>query len=122
MGYQTVFMILNDAGHLVKQNQEQVIQNINEAMSGVRMHREQSRDFSIGYHSSAMKAFQAQHADIPQVFLAHGNDLVRLGYGSDLTEEKDLKYRKECLKVIKNMVKREEEIIKEMEAKIKEKQ
>lgn len=119
MGYQTVFMVLNDGASEVKNHPEEVANNIYEAMIGVGMYRKNSRSFSIGNFANPMKAFSSQHADTPQLLLAHQNDLIRFGYASDLTEERLLEYRKRSLKIAKEILKQEEREIKELEAKLK---
>lgn len=117
MGYQTAFMILNDSGDDVKKHPEQVVENIYNGLLGVGSRRTQSATYSIGNSANPMKVFSPQHADTPQLLMAYQNDFIRFGYGSDLTEERTLAYRKRNLQVAKAILEDEERIIKELEAK-----
>lgn len=117
MGYMTVTMFLNDAEQNVKENPTEVATNVHEAMLGVGMSRDYSRDFAIGNHVNAMKAVSPQHADVPQLVLAYQNDLVRYGFASDLNETRHLEYRKRLLEVARRVLDSEEECIRELEKK-----
>jgi len=114
MGYQTVIMVLNDAMDKVKENKEQFADTVYNAY---RI-RGNSQTFSLGNHCNPIKIFDAKHADEPQLVMAYQNDFVRFGYGSDLTDERHLEYRKRMLEVAKCELEYEEKLILKMEEKI----
>lgn len=116
MGYMTVAMILNDAGDQVKKHPQQVAENLYKGMSGVDMRHSKSAVYSIGNNANPMTVLSAQHADTPQLILAHRNDINRFGYHSELTSERVLEYRKSNLELAKSLLKEEEKLIKKMEA------
>ena len=123
----TVISILNDASSCVKDNPEQVAENIYQAMNGINYNlMGQDRDnyvhdYSIGNYANPMQTVDPEHADTPQLVLAFQNMLHPIGpyttkYQRQMT---NLKLRKELLMVAKEAVKREEKIIRELEAKEK---
>jgi hypothetical protein len=115
MGYMTPILFLNDAYGDIEKNPEQVVQNILRAMNGAAGRWEY---FGVGSFANPMKPLRTQHADVPRLMLAHQNTITELGHGSELEERMDLiAYRKQNLVIAKQIIKDEERLIKEMEAK-----
>ena len=110
MGYQTTIMFLNDAYSNIKENPEQVIENILDAMNNTH---EQSKTYSIGCFANPMEAIKTVHADIPRIYMTWRNMFIEIGVSNNTI--RDLKLRKTILKIAKNIIKRETEIIKELE-------
>ena len=110
MGYMTVVSILNDAWETIKEHPEEFIDNIEK---GMVCHRgETVKSYPVGNHCNPMEVHQSEHADIPQLLLAHGNAMIDL---NAVRENKDslfhLKYHMKSLGLAKNLIKCAEENI-----------
>lgn len=71
MGYMTVVKILNDGWHIIKDNPEQFVENIEKGM-----HQYSDRlivEYPVGNYVNPMSVHKSVHADIPQLLLVHQN-------------------------------------------------
>ena len=125
MGYITVFSVLNDAAREVRENPQQVADNIYQAMLSINEKDYKGgrdkyvRDYSIGNYCNPMQSSDSQHMDTPQLILVYQNMLHPLGVYSKKYQEQfpNIELRKELLKVAKQLIKQEEQNIKELENK-----
>jgi hypothetical protein len=106
-------MFLNDAYGDIEKNPDQVIKNILDAMNNIS---KQSKTYSIGYFSNSMETIVSAHADIPRIYMTWQNMFIELGVPNNTIC--DAKLRKTTLKIAKNIIKREAEIIKELESRV----
>jgi len=117
MGYMTTITILNDAYHEMEKNKEEFFDNILVGMNGrTRYHKDFQRIncFGIGNYCNHMYVAQSNHADEDRLYLVGGNTMNTFGYAND---DKNIEYRKRCLKRAKEILKYEEQLIKELEQK-----
>lgn len=81
MGFQTVFMVLNDHIHELETDPNVGRKMLEAAMMTQRGYK--PVDFSIGCGMNAGIALPSQHADYIQVVVAGGNYARPLGYGGN---------------------------------------
>jgi len=119
MGYMTPILFLNDGYSSIKENPEEVTNNVCKAMDDFNG---KEQFYGVGNHCNPMSALRPEHADVPRLMLAHQNSLVELGFASELGKRLDLiELRKRNLKIAKQLIKQEERAIKEMQEKAEEK-
>ncbi|WP_097005259.1 hypothetical protein [Lacrimispora amygdalina] len=110
MGYMTIISILNDAWETIKQHPEEFIDNIEKGMEYYR--GKTVKSYPVGNHCNPMVVHQSEHADTPQLLLAHCNSMIDL---NAVRENKDslfhLKYHMKSLGLAKNLIKCAEENI-----------
>ncbi|RNB59474.1 hypothetical protein EDM57_04855 [Brevibacillus gelatini] len=119
MGYMTTITILNDGWDQIEKYPKEFIEAIDEGMNGYRRYlgrveQNNINSFGIGNHCNNVLVAKAHHADDPRMFIAYQNSLNIIGWGNDSTS---IENRKRMLKLAKQMIKREEEAIKEIEEK-----
>jgi hypothetical protein len=116
MGYMTTITILNDAWDTIKRNPEQFLNNISSGMNGITYDRQYGQNrinsYPVGNHCNPMEVAESHHADNARLYLVYQNMMTTFGYPNDL---KNIKLRKEFLKVAKQLIKDEEKKIREME-------
>lgn len=121
MGYMTTITILNDAWHIIKENPEEFINNIDNGINGLRRingkydRSKYINSYGVGNHCNPMEVAKSNHADDPRLFLTYGNMMVALGYFNDID---NLQLRKDILKIAKGIIKDEEREIKSLEEKL----
>lgn len=84
MGFQTEFMILNDAAHLIKDHPEEFAQKIYDACLGTSfMSKHWSGDFypdnvslGLGNHCNPIVVNRSHHADDVRVLISGHNDMT----------------------------------------------
>jgi hypothetical protein len=72
MGFNTTVLILNDAFSFIEDNPEQFV-------AGIRSKMHEGGEFPVGNHCNAADVKPTMHADIPRVYVSHGNWLSELG-------------------------------------------
>ncbi len=107
MGNLTTIIFHNDAFHDFKENKDETVDNILEAMQTRKY-----KTFGVGNHSNPMKSMGTSHADESRLYLQNGNTLFEIGYKTDI---QDIKYRKQMVKLAKELIRAEERAIKEIE-------
>lgn len=117
MGYMTTVTILNDGFDQIEKHPKEFIEKISDGMNGInrfdRLVRQNINSYGIGNHANVIQVVKSHHADEPRMFIAFQNSLDIVGWGND---SKHLEHRKRLLKLAKEMVKREAEEIKRLEA------
>lgn len=89
MGYQTEFLILNDAAHLIKELPLEFAEKIYDAcLDGHHSYKEYKRrgyrpdtySMSLGNHCNPIVASCPQHADVTKVYIAGQNDMTNVSF------------------------------------------
>jgi len=113
MGYMTTITFLNDSYSNIenKKNQDQVIENILDAMSNTH---DKSKTYPIGNFGNPMTAMKTHHADEYMLYFCYANMTTGIGFDSTIH---DLDLRKRNLKMVKQLIKIEQEEIKKLEEK-----
>lgn len=71
MGYMTIVKILNDGWHIIRDNPEQFMENIEKGMN--QYSDRLIVEYPVGNYANPMSVHRSEHADIPQLILAHQN-------------------------------------------------
>jgi hypothetical protein len=113
----TTITILNDGFDQIEQHPKKFVEAIHEGMNGYRrflgsVERNNINSFGIGNHCNNVIVAKSNHADDPRMFISYQNSMDIIGWGND---SKHIEHRKHLLKIAKQMIKREEEEIKELE-------
>lgn len=111
MGYQTPFMILNDAIHMLKEKKYQ--KKFCEDLYNAAIVSRRSTTISIGNHCNPVKALVSKHADCSRIIYCGQNSFFEI----DNLETKDIKdnqsFYKSVLGELDGVTKRLKQKIKE---------
>lgn len=91
MGYQTEFLILNDAAHMIKEHPLEFAEKIYDAcLDGEHSRNEYKRmgyypdtySMSLGNCCNPIVASRPQHADVTKVYIAGQNDMINVSFSN----------------------------------------
>lgn len=111
MGYTTVVSFKNDAFSHLEKNEKEILENLK---NGTLTINSKPRDYRVGNHFSAMTIAQSVQADKPTLYFLYQYELNEIGL---LDSNLSLEERKRNLEIIKEIIERESNIIKELENK-----
>lgn len=119
MGYMTVVSFLNDAADVIEKNPDEFVKGMMNGGPYGNSRRQYGprawgTSFGVGNHCNPATVHQSQHADVPQLTLAHQNSLIMIGWrGAEGMTERDLDLYERCLKTARREIKLASESIKE---------
>jgi hypothetical protein len=91
MGFQTEFMILNDAAHMIKERPVEFADKIYDAcLDGEASHKEykyrgyypDTYSMSLGNYCNPIVVSRPQHADVNKVYIAGKNDMINVSFSN----------------------------------------
>lgn len=109
MGYTTVVSFKNDAFRHLEENEKQIVENLK---NGALTIGSKTKDYRVGNHFSAMTVAQSVHADKPTLYFLYQYELNEVG---SINSNLSLEERKRNLEIMKEIIERESNIIKELE-------
>lgn len=109
MGYSTVVSFKNDAFRHLQENEKEILDNLK---NGALNLGSKTKDYRVGNHFSAMTVAQSVHADKPTLYFLYKYKLDEVG---SINSNLSLEERKRNLELMKEIIEREIDIIKEYE-------